>query len=90
MDMVGDLEEEVGDSVSEELPLPGRILDWEEEVYQDVVTAWGELQKCLHRRIILLMPHLGLRLIMEKRLIREPGHMIMLGRRWAQVPMLHR
>ena len=41
MDMVEDLEEGEGDgdSVSEEVPLPGLMLAGEEEAYQDVVIS---------------------------------------------------
>jgi len=94
MDMVEDLEEEGGDSVSEEVLLLGLMLAWEEEAYQDVAISSAVLQGCLSHRGILLMAALGLRLIMEEWLIRELCHMVMLEHLWGQcqepVPMLHR
>ena len=77
MDTVEDSEEGDRGLVLEEALLPGLMLAWEEEAYQDVVISSAELQTCLPRRVILLMAALGLRLILEKWLIREPCHMVM-------------
>jgi hypothetical protein len=94
MDMVEDLEEGDGDSVSEEALLPGLMLAWEEEDCRDVDISSVELQECLHRRVILLMAALGLRLIMEKWLILGLRHMVMPEHLWGQcqeqIPMLRR
>jgi len=76
MDMVEDLEGGGGDSVSEEaLPL-GLMLAWEEEDCRDVAISSVEPQECLSRRVIPLMAALGLCLIMEGWLIREPIPML--------------
>jgi hypothetical protein len=94
MDMVEDLEEVDGDLVLEEALLPGLMLAWEEEDCRDVGISSVGLQECLPRLVILLMVALGLRLIMEKQLIRELRHMVILEHQWAQcqeqIPMLRR
>ena len=92
MDMVEDMEEGEGDgdSVSEELLLPGLMLAWEGEDCRDVVISSVELQECLPRRVIPLMVTLGVRLIMKECPIRELCHMVMLGHLWEQIPMLRR
>ena len=94
MDMVEDLEEEGGDSVSEEVLLLGLMLAWEEEAYQDVAISSAVLQGCLSHRGILLMAALGLRLIMEKCLIRELWRMVILehlcGQGQEPIPMLRK
>jgi len=59
-----------------------------------ISSAELELQECLPRRVIPLMAILGLRLIMEKRLILELHHMVMPEHLWGQyqgqIPMLRR
>ena len=82
--MVEDLEEGDGDSVSGEVLLPGLMLAWEEEAYQDADISSVELQECLPRWGILLMAALGLCLIMEKWLIRELCRMVMPEHLWGQ------
>jgi hypothetical protein len=78
--MVGDLEEEDGDSVLEEALPPGLMLAWEEEDCPGVGISSAELREQLLRRAMPLMVALGLRLIMEEWLIRELCHMaVMLG-----------
>jgi len=76
MDMVEDLEEGDGGSALEEALPPGLMLAWEEEDCRDVAISSAELQQCLPRRVILLMATLGLCLIMEEWLIREPIPML--------------
>ena len=99
MDMVEDLEEEEeevdGDLVSEEALPRGLMLAWEEEDCQDVaISSVVEPQECLSRRLTVLMAALGLRLIMEKWLIRELCRIVILERLWGecqeQTPMLRR
>jgi len=76
MDMVEDLEDGDGDLVLEEALPPGLMLAWEEEGCRDVAISSVELQQCLPRRVIPLMAALGLCLIMEGWLIREPIPML--------------
>jgi hypothetical protein len=94
MDMVEDLEGGDGDSVSEGALLPGLMWVWGEEDCQDVAISSAELQQCLSRRLTGLMAALGLRLIMEKCLIRELCRMVMLehlcGQCQEPIPMVRK
>jgi hypothetical protein len=90
MDMVEDLEEGDGDSVSEEALPRGLMLGWGEEDCRDADIFSVELQECLPRRVILLMIALRLRLIMVEWLIQELCHMVMPVHLWEQLPMLRR
>ena len=77
MDMVEDSEEGDGDLVLEEALLPGLMLAWEEEAYQDAVISLVGLEECLPRRAIPFTVVLGLRLVMKEWPIRGLRHMIM-------------
>ena len=90
MGMVEDLEEEDGDSVSEEALPPGLMLAWEEGGCRDVDISSVELQECLPRRIMLLIIALRLRLIMAEWLIRELCHIVMQGHLCEQIPTLRK
>jgi len=83
MDMVEDLEEGDGDSVSEEALLPGLMLAWEEEDCRDVAISSVELQECLSHQLIPLMVALGL-CLMEEQLILKLCHMVMPEHLWGQ------
>ena len=90
MDMVEDLEEGDGDSVSEEALPPGLILAWGEEDCRDVDIFSVKLREYLSHQLIPSMVDVGLCLIIEEWLIREPCHMVMLEHLWEQIPMLRR
>jgi len=86
MDLVEDLAEADGDSVSGEALLPGLLWAEEEEDCPDVATSSAGLQEYLCRRLILLTATPGLCLIMQKWLIRKLCHMVMREHLWGQCP----